>query len=56
MSDLVNWIKANERPQPLTDDEFHAVYDFVNANKDDWDWNLKEGLLKLLNAEEIRRL
>lgn len=40
----------------LTDDEFNAVYDWVNAHKDEWDFPLKGGLLKLLNAEEHRRL
>jgi len=35
----------------LTEDEYWAVYDWVNAEKDRLPSPLKEGLLKLLNGE-----
>lgn len=42
--------------EPLTDQEFEAVTDWIRATKDELPWTLKEGLLKLINAETRRRL
>jgi len=41
--------------EPLTDAEFEAVTDWIKAVKDELPWTLKEGLLKLINAECRRR-
>ncbi len=40
----------------LTDAEYCAVYDWIEAEKDGLNGDLKEGLLKLLNGEESRRI
>ena len=40
----------------LTDAEYYAVYDWIEAEKDGFPGDLKEGLLKLLNGEEKRRI
>lgn len=40
----------------LTDEEFQAVYDWIDANKDDLPSPLKEGMLKLIKAETRRRM
>lgn len=56
MSSITDWIKENSTPQSLSDEEFEAVYDFMNSHKDEWDEKLKRGLLKLLNAEIHRRM
>lgn len=40
----------------LTDAEYYAVYDWIEAEKDGLNGDLKDGLLKLLNGEEKRRI
>jgi hypothetical protein len=40
----------------LTDAEYYAVYDWIDAEKDGFSGDLKEGLLKLVNGEEKRRM
>lgn len=40
----------------LTDAEYSAVYDWIDAEKDTFSGDLKEGLLKLVNGEEKRRM
>lgn len=40
----------------LTDEEYEAVYDWVEQEKDRLPSPLKEGLLKLLNGEMHRRM
>lgn len=40
----------------LTKDEWAAVYDWINAEKDRLPSPLKEGLMKLVAAEERRRV
>jgi hypothetical protein len=40
----------------LTDDEYEAVYEWIDREKDGLPYNLKEGLLKLVNGEEKRRM
>ena len=42
--------------EPLTDTEYWAVYEWINAEKDGLPSPLKEGLLKLVNAEMHRRM
>lgn len=40
----------------LTEAEYRAVYDWINCEKDALSGDLKEGLLKLVNGEEKRRM
>jgi len=40
----------------LTDEEYQAVYEWIDREKDLLPAVLKEGLLKLVNGEEKRRL
>lgn len=40
----------------LTDAEYQAVYDWIDGEKDNLSGDLKEGLLKLVNGEEKRRM
>jgi hypothetical protein len=40
----------------LTDEEYRAVYDWIDGEKDALSGDLKEGLLKLVNGEEKRRM
>lgn len=40
----------------LTEAEYRAVYDWINHEKDALSGDLKEGLLKLVNGEEKRRM
>jgi len=40
----------------LTDAEFDAVTDWIQAEMDGLPFTVKEGLLKLINAETHRRL
>lgn len=47
---------SKDEDYELTEAEYASVYDFINAHKDEWPWDLKEGLLKLLNGEERRTL
>lgn len=47
---------AGTQDYSLTDEEYQAVYDWINAEKDDLPYPLKEGLLKLLNGEMYRRM
>lgn len=51
-------IEAVAGPQDytLTEAEYWAVYDWINAEKDGLPSPRKEGLLKLLNAEMHRRM
>lgn len=58
MNDITQWIKDHTPPDAyvLTDPEYWAVYDFVEAHKDEWDEPFKEGMLKLLNGEMHRRM
>jgi len=42
--------------EPPTDEEFQAVCDWMSAEKDGIPSPLKEGLMKLINREERRRL
>jgi len=55
---LHDQIKAlmDEADYDLTDDEYHAAYDWINANKDGLSWTLKEAMLKLINGEMRRRM
>lgn len=52
------WLLSQSGPEDyrLTDDEFYALEDWINAHKDGLEWPMKNGLLKLFNAEEHRRL
>jgi len=54
---VMDWIRSQMDPADyvLTDEEFQAVYDWINAEKDSLPHPLKAGLLKLLNGEEYRR-
>lgn len=58
MSDITDWIKSHSKAEDyfLTDSEYYAVTDFVEAHKDEWKGDLGEGLLKLLNGEMHRRI
>jgi hypothetical protein len=47
---------TGDQDYTLNDDEYWAVYDWVNAEKDGLPSPLKEGLLKLLNGEMWRRV
>jgi|BioPla2DNA2_1021312.scaffolds.fasta_scaffold121887_1 hypothetical protein len=38
----------------LTEDEFNAVYYWIDDHKDELDETLKRGLLKLISAEQQR--
>lgn len=40
----------------LTDAEYWAVYDWIDKEKDYLSGDLKEGLLKLVNGEEKKRM
>lgn len=40
----------------LTEAEFRAVYDWIDREKDYLSGDLKEGLLKLVNGEENKRM
>ena len=40
----------------LTEAEYRAVYDWIDCEKDALSGDLKEGLLKLVNGEEKRRM
>ena len=40
----------------LTEAEFRAVYDWIDREKDFLSGDLKEGLLKLVNGEENKRI
>lgn len=40
----------------LTEAEYQAVYDWIDREKDAFSGDLKEGLLKLVNGEEKRRM
>jgi len=40
----------------LTDEEYQAVYDWITQEKDALPGPLREGLLKLINGEEKRRM
>lgn len=40
----------------LTDAEYYAVYDWIDREKDYLSGDLKEGLLKLVNGEENKRM
>jgi hypothetical protein len=40
----------------LTEDEYDAVYDWIQGNMDGLPWPLKEGMLKLINGEMHRRM
>jgi|GEM_PF-1862594 hypothetical protein len=40
----------------LTDKEYQAVYDWIDREKDNLSGDLKEGLLKLVNGEEKKRM
>lgn len=42
--------------QPMTDQEFEAVVDWLKATQDDLPYLVKEGLYKLVNAEARERL
>lgn len=58
MSELTDLIKSFDKPEDfkLTEEEYWAVYEWVNANKDDLPGPLKSGMLKLINGEEHRNL
>lgn len=43
------------KQQDLTNEEYDAVYSFIQKNMDDWEWNLKNGINKLFNNEEAKR-
>lgn len=47
---------AGKQDYTLTEDEYWAAYDWINAEKDGLPSPLKEGLLKLLNGEMWRRM
>lgn len=40
----------------LTEAEYRAVYDWIDREKDNLSGDLKEGLLKLVNGEEKKRM
>lgn len=40
----------------LTEAEYQAVYDWIDREKDNLSGDLKEGLLKLVNGEEKKRM
>ena len=40
----------------LTSAEYDAVYTWIDQEKDSFSGDLKEGLLKLINGEEKRRI
>ena len=40
----------------LTSAEYDAVYTWIDQEKDSFSGDLKEGLLKLINGEEKRRM
>jgi len=40
----------------LTEAEYWAVYDWIDREKDNLSGDLKEGLLKLVNGEEKKRM
>lgn len=42
--------------QPMTDEEFTAVVDWLKATQDTLPYLVKEGLYKLVNAEGRERL
>ena len=57
-SPIMAFIRAQSKPEDytLTDDEYYAVYDYIDGGKDGFPEPLKEGLLKLLNGEMYRRM
>jgi len=40
----------------LTDEEYRAVYEWIDAEKDHLPGPLRQGFLKLVNGEEKRRM
>lgn len=57
-SELMAWLREQSKPENyiLTDDEYYAVYEYIDGGKDGFPEPLKEGLLKLLNGEMYRRM
>lgn len=55
---LMSWVRAQTKPEDyiLSNDEYSAVYEYINGRKDEFPEPLKEGLLKLLNGEMHRRM
>ena len=55
---LMDFVKAQSKPEDyvLTNEEYEAVYDYIDGRKDSFPEPLKEGLLKLLNGEMHRRI
>lgn len=49
-------LAEKQREMCLTTDEFNAVYDWLNREKDTLPSPLKEALVKLVNNEEKRRI
>lgn len=56
MDRIIEIMSDMTKIEPPTDEEFQALCDWVNAEKDGLLSPMKEGLLKLVNQEERRRL
>lgn len=57
-TNITDWVKSLQKPEDyvLTNEEYEAVYDYIDGGKDSFPEPLKEGLLKLLNGEMYRRI
>jgi hypothetical protein len=53
---LQKFLKSKITKDELTEEEFNAVYRFVDENQDDFASPFKEGLLKLINNEMHERM
>lgn len=55
---ISEWILEQSGPEDyeLTDAEFEAVREYIHERMDTLPWELQNGLLKLINGENLRRL
>jgi hypothetical protein len=52
--DIATWLDPEN--YVLTDEEFEAAREYIHNRMDSLDWETKQGLLKLLNGENYRRM
>jgi hypothetical protein len=53
---IADFFRRNSKPEVLTDNEYSAATAYINSVMDALDTDTKNGLLKLINNEQKRRM